>query len=172
MNELIPYRTLHNRLFISRKQKEREVLQAKLNEKFEVQKLEKKALQESERFGINLKFVADPKKQIIKFSFSDFSCGNVAFTCCLNNQLSFRKAEEKKRLVEKLRKELEEERDRERQRELQRQLEEQRRKDEQLRFTKALIFPFVAQRVKQVKFHRVIEKIVFLEIGVVRYFCA
>ena len=62
---------------ISRKRKEREVLRAKLNENFEVAKLKKKALQESERFGISLNIVADPKKQIIKFftGFSYDKCG-------------------------------------------------------------------------------------------------
>lgn len=128
-----------------------------MNENFEAEKLKKKALQESERFGINLKITADPMKQIIKFLLSNFSYGNVVFTCYLNYRLSFRKAEEKKRLVEKLRTELEEERAREKQRELQRQLEEERRKEEELRFTKALFFYFVIQRVKQVKSYRVIE---------------
>ena len=147
---------------ISRKQKEREALQAKLKEKFEVEKLKKKALQESERFGINLKITADPMKRIIKFSLSDFSYCNVVLTCCLNCQLSFRKAEEKKRLVEKLRKELEEERAQERQRELQRQLEEQRRKEEELRFSKAFFSVLLLKEFKQVKFYRVIEKLVLL----------
>ena len=61
----------------------------------------------------------------------------MTFISCLTCYfLSFRKAEEEKRLLEKLRKELEEERTQERQRELKRQLEEQRRKEEELRFTK------------------------------------
>ena len=48
-----------------------------MNENFEVAKLKKKALQESERFGISLNIVADPKKQIIKFftGFSHDKCG-------------------------------------------------------------------------------------------------
>lgn len=82
----------------------------------------------------------------MKFSLSECSSANVTFISCLTCYLLlFRKAEEEKRLLEKLRKELEEERTQERQRELKRQLEEQRRKEEELRFTKTLLF--ITERV-------------------------
>lgn len=125
-----------------RKQKKLEALQVKLIEHFEAEEQKKKALEERARLGLIWK-LPRISRNVMKYLLSGFSSPNVTFTCYLTCYLlSFRKAEEEKRLLEKLRKELEEERARERQRELQRQLEEQKRKEEELRFTKALLFIF------------------------------